>query len=329
MYKNKGNALTAKILSSLPKNIKPTEYLMDILNISKESAYRRLRNEIPFTFEEITKIVLDLNFSVDEVISLGNHSQASFLVDIGQQEDDYPAFEKTIRDYYHGLMSLSNADNTEVVVAMNSILPFFFTDFDSLFRFAYFKSMQKNSKIPLKNTFADINLPYELKEVQKVINQQLQYCTKGITVIIDSNIVTNLINEILYFYKRKLIMKEELQALKNDMLKMMDIVEEMAQTGYLNNSLEVNIYLSFINIDANSLYMKCDDKEFSSFHLYNMAPLTTNNHSICSLHKKKIESLKKYSRLITQSNEIIQAAFFDKQRENINLIEEKNIDITF
>jgi len=138
-----------------------------------------------------------------------------------------------------------------------------------------------------------------------------------------------LINDILYFHKRKLINKEDLQTLKNDMLAMIDQVEDMAQTGYFVDSVEVNIYLSFVNVDACTLYMRCDDKEVSSFYLYNLAPISTNNPMICNLHRKKIDSLKKYSRLITQSNEIIQSAYFDRQRESINQIEHKQIGLTF
>jgi hypothetical protein len=62
MLRNRKDALTTKILDSIPKNIKPIEYLIKILDISKESAYRRLRGEIPFTFEEMSKLSLDLDF---------------------------------------------------------------------------------------------------------------------------------------------------------------------------------------------------------------------------------------------------------------------------
>jgi len=329
MYKNKQNALTAKILSSIPKNIKPTEYLMEMLSISKESAYRRLRGEIPFTFAEIKKMAIDLHFSVDEIISRGASSHVSFSVDVGQAEEDYPVFAKTIRDYYDGLITVSNAQESEIIVAMNNILPFFFTPFESLFKFSYFKSMQKNAKIASKSTFADTVLPNDLLELRTRIEEQLKNCTKNVTIIIDSNIVSNLISDILYFHKRRLITDDELQILKKEMLTLIDQVEEMAQSGFFSDGIEVNIYLSFINVDSSSLYMKNDDKEVSCFYLYNLAPITATNQSICALHRKKVDSLKKYSRLITQSNEIIQSAFFEHQREKISLIEEQTLGISF
>jgi hypothetical protein len=329
MYKSKENALTTKVLSCIPKNLKATEYLMGVLNISKESSYRRLRGEIPFTFAEISKMALDLGFSVDEVISLGDKTQATFSVDLGSPEEDFSAFTKMMQDYYAGLTCATEAQNGEVIVAMNNLLPFFLAHFDSLFRFAYFKSTHKNSKISLRNTLSETELPSELEEIQTAIKAQIKSCTKPVTIIIDSNIVLNLINDIIYFHKRKLITEAELKALKADLLALLDAAEEMTQTGYFAESVEVNLYLSFVNVDANSLYMKCDEKEVSSFYLYNLAPINTSNHAVCDMHRKKIDSLKKYSRLITQSNEIIQSSYFDLQRGYVQQIEHHNIGISF
>jgi hypothetical protein len=329
MYKNKENALTTKILSNIPKNLKATEYLMGVLNISKESSYRRLRGEIPFTFAEVSKMALDLGFSVDEVISLGDRSQATFSVDLGSPEEDFSAFTKMMQDYYAGLTCVTEAQNGEAIVAMNNVLPFFLAHFDSLFRFAYFKSTHKNSKISMRNTLSETALPKELEEIQAAIKAQISSCTKPVTIIIDSNIVTNLINDIIYFHKRKLVTAAELKTLKADLLSLLDATEDMAQTGFFAESVEVNLYLSFVNVDSNSLYMKCDDREVSSFYLYNLAPINTSNRAVCEMHRKKIDSLKKYSRLITQSNEIIQSSYFDQQRTNVQQMEHLNIGISF
>jgi hypothetical protein len=59
--------LTTKNIAAIPKSIKPRDYLMKKLSISKESAYRRMRNKVPFTFEEVVTISLDLGFSLDEI----------------------------------------------------------------------------------------------------------------------------------------------------------------------------------------------------------------------------------------------------------------------
>ena len=69
MTMNLNKIVLTKILDIMPENLKPVTLLMDVLDIGKESAYRRLRGEKPFSMEEIYKLSLVLNFSLDEIIS--------------------------------------------------------------------------------------------------------------------------------------------------------------------------------------------------------------------------------------------------------------------
>jgi hypothetical protein len=43
-------SLITKIMASVPKGVKPRDYLMKKLDISKESAYRRMHSKIPFSW---------------------------------------------------------------------------------------------------------------------------------------------------------------------------------------------------------------------------------------------------------------------------------------
>ena len=63
MTMNLNKIVLTKILDIMPENLKPVTLLMEVLDIGKESAYRRLRGEKPFSMEEIYKLSLVLNFS--------------------------------------------------------------------------------------------------------------------------------------------------------------------------------------------------------------------------------------------------------------------------
>ena len=56
MTMNLNKIVLTKILDIMPENLKPVTLLMDVLDIGKESAYRRLRGEKPFSMEEIYKL---------------------------------------------------------------------------------------------------------------------------------------------------------------------------------------------------------------------------------------------------------------------------------
>ena len=68
MTMNLNKIVLTKILDIMPENLKPVTLLMEVLDIGKESAYRRLRGEKPFSMEEIYKLSLVLNFSLDEIL---------------------------------------------------------------------------------------------------------------------------------------------------------------------------------------------------------------------------------------------------------------------
>jgi hypothetical protein len=91
------------------------------------------------------------------------------------------------------------------------------------------------------------------------------------------------------------------------------MIKTIAQTGVGCSGTSYDIYLSSVNIDSSSSYTMYDDWEVSRFYAYAHEPIITQNHQICSMHKKWIKSLKKYATFISQSNEILQAKFFEKQ----------------
>ena len=78
MTMNLNKIVLTKILDIMPENLKPVTLLMEVLDIGKESAYRRLRGEKPFSMEEIYKLSLVLNFSLDEIISNDKSDAAAF-----------------------------------------------------------------------------------------------------------------------------------------------------------------------------------------------------------------------------------------------------------
>jgi hypothetical protein len=123
--------------------------------------------------------------------------------------------------------------------------------------------------------------------------------------------------EVQYYHECKLIDEPVFGKLKDEMLDMIRLFEETTQTGGFTPSAKINLYLSSVGMEANSSYFQNDNCVMSNFLAYSVKPITIKNVSICAIHKKRLESLKKYATLITQSNEIIQAKYFDQQRNHL------------
>jgi len=176
--------------------------------------------------------------------------------------------------------------------------------------------MHQNQESSLKYFYSDVTLPENLLTLQHKSFECLNKVRNN-TIIFDSNVFSNLIREIQYYHKRRLINDDELQLLKNDLSNLVNMIEKIAQTGYYGSEAKYNLYLSSLNIDSGSRYIKYNEQMKSMFIVNSIEPVTVVNSNLCALHKKWLESMRKYATLITQSNEILQVKYFNKQRDYI------------
>jgi hypothetical protein len=318
MLGNQKDLLTTKILDRIPTNIKPIEYLIELLGISKESAYRRLRGEIPFTFKEISQLSLDLDFSIDELIARPCESRVLFNMQTDPDDNPSTAFMKRFEQYYNFFLHLETNPNVETVLTLNHVPAIASIYFKNLFQFFYFKWLHQNQETSLKLNYSDVIIPDEIETLRKKVKFSAANCINQITLILDSDFFASLVNEIHYYRKRRLIQEEDFEKVKNDVLSFIDLMEDWARTGAFGQRAKISIYLSPMNIATNTTYFQYDGGETSFIHPFSIYPISSGHPALCEKHKKWIHSMKKYATMITQSNELLQSEYFDKQREWIH-----------
>ena len=318
---NLRSSIATKILSNIPPRVRPIEYLMKSLEISRESVYRRIRGDISFSLEEIAKLSVELGFSIDELVMKDVHSRVFFDLHINCDQNPSDVYINMFEQYFKSLFEVSSAKGIDSMMIVNHIPPGFLIFYNHLFKFSYYKWMHQNQESSLNYYYADITLPEKLLLLkQKALDNIKKF--RNNTFIYDTNIFRNLIADVQYYYKRKLINENELLLIKDDLLSMMDLSESITQTGYYGHESKYSFYLSSLNIDSSSRIIKFDDHLQSQFFINSIKTLTISNPSLCSMHKKWLESMRKYSTLITQSNEILQVKYFHKQRAYIEGIKD-------
>ena len=73
-----------------------------------------------------------------------------------------------------------------------------------------------------------------------------------------------------------------------------------------------------VDIEASYLHFESDDFQFSQVRIFSISAIDSYNEGLCNIQKKWIESLKKYSVLISKSGEIQRFEYLNKQREYID-----------
>jgi hypothetical protein len=206
--------------------------------------------------------------------------------------------------------------NALSLMAINLIPSLFLVYFDNLFKFMYYRWTHQESESSLSYSFSNVTLPSGIIALKDKIKADFRRNDNN-TFILDPNIFVNTMNCILYYYRRKLITVEELQLLKNELAELIDLMENIMQTGVFAPGARFYFYLASINIESNSSYVEYDNQATSHFLTFTMNPVAIHNSEICRIHKKHLESLQKYSTLITQSNEILQVKYITQQRKYI------------
>ena len=317
--------LINRILENIPKEVKPVHYLANMLDISTESAYRRFGGKIPFTFEEVTILSQALNFSIDDIIGYKiTDSKALFELKADELVGSSQVFITMLKKQLDYIKKLLESSKSEILIAMRQLTPLSVLDFDILFKFFYYKWTQQTENVHFNYLFSDVVIPVEMEQLLKKIRllSEEALVNNEMTIISNPSLCMSIVAEIQYYTKRGLINEEELQLLKKDLFAWLEATEMIIKSGVNRQGGRCSYFLSsFDIIESNSIYTSFDMRLESQFWIYTINPLTVSKPGACKMHKEWFNSLKRYSTYITQSNEILQAEFINKQKKYIKALE--------
>lgn len=316
MKKNIREQIIRKIVESVPFGVKPSDYIAEVLDISKESAYRRLSGKMSFYVEELVILSGSLGFSVDELIARTN-DESKVLISVETHEDPSIFFLERIKRFGLFLDKRLSDNSSEMIIALNYLQVEFCLNYESLFRLMYYLWIHWKVKNSNGLKYSEVKISPELLDLCKNLNCGVQELTNT-TYIIDPNVFLTPLNLVLYYNKLGLINNEEKKEIKEDFHNMMDTIEKRLRAVDSLMETKNYYYRSNFNIDVNSAYYIRNGEASSSFLLYFFNQVVVNSPKICKAHKEWLQSLMKYSILISGSNEIDQAEYLKKQREYID-----------
>jgi hypothetical protein len=302
-----------RLVSQLPATMKARDYLMQKLNISKEAAYRRIRGDIPFTFEEIVNMAWDLGFSIDEIA--GRKGEYSFP-GIPENPDTDDTFLNLLQNYYSYICMVGDRTNSkkDIFISMSRLTLFFLIEYDQLFKFFYYKW---SHRINERNTFSQTYISNDILKLQGEIKSRIPHFYP-LNFVINQDLFLNTILEIEYFHNCQLLSETEVFLLKEELTKLLGTLDQQMKNDRENTFQQKRFYLSLLNLNNDSICSAFNQETISLYWLYAWKVIVLEEPEAQSLHKKWFESMKKSSALISGSNEILQINFINKQREYIH-----------
>lgn len=141
-------------------------------------------------------------------------------------------------------------------------------------------------------------------------------------MILDRNVFSSMRYDVEYFYRLRLIDKEDLNSIKEEMLQLIDGLERAATSGIYKSNSKLALYLSNVDLEASYTHLQYDDQQYAHLRLYGISGVDSQNTSICTRQKEWIESLKRYSTLISVSGQVQRYDYLNQQRDIIRAMGE-------
>ncbi len=309
------------IKQSLSENDTISNVLMDLLSLSKESVYRRLRNEIPFTLDELVKITNRFGISIDDIIDSGSITTkwATLNVDKFYQPENYmKQYQSRLSEHLKLFLEMQSAKKASIRCAYNIVPYIFLLSYRKLTLFWHYRWNFLMKGANPNFLFSNMIVPDEIIELEEQTIKEVRKIPT--TFIFDKNVIANIVNDIHYFIAQQLISQSEQQQLKQELLDLIAEIELVTETGCFKNGADTTIYLSKTSIESCYHYMECDNRNFSFQRIFYIERLELNNAKFCKMQKEWIDLLKRLSILLTQSGDKQRFDFFDTQRKLVKTL---------
>ncbi len=314
---NLNKQMTAVLYKYFPQTKELANFLIDTLDLSKESAYRRLRNEVYYTFEEIVILCQKLELSIDKIAGV-NAKKAFLDMPLYKAEKPEEIYKEIIEWNIRAIKKIYQAKDSIQYTVLNR-LPHGITMYsEPIAKFQYYKWYIHKYKGKVKTPFHEFEVPECLNYLFREYFKTSEDLTEKMRLILDENIFLYLIKEIQYCRDSNFIDSQSLEIMKEELYKIVDLTANVARTGTNKSNADIKIYLSGVDIEPNYTYAEYDDNIIFFIWSPSGEIVTSTNPEFCARQKDWIDSLMRYTTLITQCNEIKQLEFFDKQRKYIS-----------
>jgi hypothetical protein len=313
------------IKSKLAPNISFVHDLSELLGISYDSAYRRIRGEKELSLAELKSICHHYNVSVDALFNFKSNHVIFNSLALG--EDGF-TFENWLQSLLTGIKQVYNSQQREIIYAAKDLPVFYYFEFPEI---AAFKIYFWHKTLIPSSEYGGKLITLEAHERYYEIGQQmLSYYIKIPTIEIWSEAtIASILHQIEYcFVSGFFARNEDVFRLCEVLESWLNHVQRQAECGFqfrLGSPCEgiENSYKLFNNevlVSDNTILVNMDGQK-TSYYTYNVInQLITTNPVFCNQVDKTLRNLMQKSTMISGTSAKERHRFFNKLHENVKAL---------
>jgi plasmid maintenance system antidote protein VapI len=313
--------------TQLPPHLSMVDEIAEILGISTDSAYRRIRGEKPIDLEETHKLCHHYKISMDHLLNL----QSDAFIFSGSLSDNNAEvdFERWLQSLQDNLQYMNSFSKRHMYYLMKDIPPFvhFLVPELAAFKcFFWMKSILHDERLKgVKFTLQDQRYEKFTGFSKKIIEQYLLLPSTEIWNVESLNSTLNQIN--FYVEAGSFINKMDILILYQKVEELINHLEKQAELGVKfnvggNPATNAPGYRMFVNeliLGDNTIMAELADTRITFLNHSVLNIVMTRDLRFNNAMFANIENLMKKSTMISVIGEKERVSFFNRLRNNIHL----------
>jgi hypothetical protein len=304
------------------------EEVSELLNISNDSAYRRIRGEKPISLDELQVLCQQYSISIDQLLKLRSDT---FIFSGNLVDNGTFGLEQYLRDMARTLEMFKTLPNPHMHFFMKDIPPFYYMGFSELraFKFFFWKRTLLGYPELAKQRFNGIEENRELIESAKKIYDL--YATVPTTEIWNDVSVNATITQIEFYRQSNTFEnKDIIWGIYSQLEELLNHLESQAEVGKkfpygqtsLPTSVPYNIYINECLIGDNTTFVQGGDIRMTFLNHNGLNFAGTTDKTFNDYTYRHLQNTISKSTLISLVGEKERTMFFNMLRDKIR--ERKN-----
>jgi BetR domain len=312
------------IKEGLPPHISLVDTLAELLDISYDSVYRRIRGEKPITLNELKLLCEKFNLSLDQVLQLKSNK---ILFTDPEENGNIKYF----KGYIEGLMQLLNSFkpyNQREMLYLSKDVPifhfFYYKELTAFKAFFWDKSILNNPDFENKKfSLKEYDVADIFANGQKILQE---YNDMPSTEIWNYETINSTVLQIEYYRDAGIFeTKEDLDTVVDNCDAMLQHLQKQAEKGvkFLPGAREagykanLKLYINEIILGNNSIMVELDGHRTSFINYIVLKYISSNDKNFTEKTFSNFNNLVSRSVMISGTGEKERVKFFNSLRERV------------
>lgn len=301
------------ISEQLPDGVKLVDFLSDLVHLSKEACYRRIRCEVEFTLSEVVNISKALNINLTSLVIREGGDKVTCNLRVIKEENLVDGYVKKLEAELNVLEGFESKSKHSMLMVSKELPELLYFSSTGLMKLRLMK-LQLNQGVGNPKGFDQIELSPRLKKTQSAYWKAIQHF--NIVLYLGPELLTGILYDIEYFYKTDMLSLENKNVLIAEIAEILDLISDIGSTGEYKGK-KLDLYISHLAIELSHICLVSDGLEATVLDLNYPNTLLSFDQAFNQAQTHRLQVIKRTSTLISQSGEMEKTAYLNKHRELI------------